>query len=114
MAHSLSTNLNLHHGLANALTLPIGVEFNADVSDKKLITIAEKLKIEDQSSSGLVDYLINLNKEIGIKSPLKELNLNDSDINNLVNVAYKDVCHQSNPKIVTREDFEKLFKKLLC
>lgn len=114
MAHSLSTNLNLHHGLANALALSIGVEFNADVSEKKLITIADKLKIEDKSSSGLVNYLINLNKEIGIKSPLKELNLNDSDINNLVNVAYKDVCHQSNPKTVTREDFENLFKKLLC
>ncbi|MBM3368954.1 MAG: iron-containing alcohol dehydrogenase, partial [Betaproteobacteria bacterium] len=50
---------------------------------------------------------------IGIPARLSELKVKFEHIPRLVEVAEKDICHQTNPRPCTRADFERLFAAAL-
>jgi len=112
-AHSLSTNLDLHHGLANAIMLPYCLDFNFDHCESKFNTIASALTGKDVDGKELVNIIKDLNSQVGIDSRLGSYNTNESDIEKLSEVAFADACHPCNPKSVTFEDFRKIFTKAL-
>ena len=49
LLHPLSTVFNLHHGLANAIMLPFGVEFNAEVVPMRIMTISKSLDLMEET-----------------------------------------------------------------
>jgi len=106
MAHPLSTVFDTHHGLANAVMMPYGLEFNKDVSQTKYKYL-EKIV----GTSDLIAWVRTLNNSLGIPASLKAMNLDAGKIAQLSDLAIDDACHQCNPKPVTRADFESLFKK---
>jgi alcohol dehydrogenase class IV len=112
-AHSLSTHFDLHHGLANAVMLAYGVEFNADVVPKKIATICSVLGLSDGKIDTFVNYIFKLNDSIKIPNKLSALKITEDDIEKLSDVAFKDACHPYNPKIVTQDNFREIFRRAL-
>ena len=113
LAHPLSSLLDTHHGLANAVNLPYGMEFNVPVCEAKFRRIARTLEITDESGAGVVNYLHELNDKVNIPHKLSEIGVREEHIETLSDLAIADFAHPNNPQPVTREDFKTLYKKAL-
>jgi alcohol dehydrogenase class IV len=113
LAHPLSSLLDTHHGLANAVNIPFGMEFNIEGFEYKFETMAEVLKLKEKSGSAVVRYLFELNEKINIPGKLSAIGVKPEHIDTLADLALADFAHPNNPKPVSREDFKKLYLKAL-
>ena len=113
MAHPLSSLLDTHHGLANAINLPYGMQFNIAGSENKFVRISETLHLKNKTGEGVVDYLFELNKRINIPSRLREIGVESKHIETLADLAFADFAHPNNPKPVSRNDFKTLYETAL-
>lgn len=113
LAHPLSTLVDMHHGLANAIMLPYGLEFNKSVSGPRMTTIAIAIGLKDTSPDGLIEWINDLNKKLNIPSKLSTQNVNSSHLEKLAELAINDPCWPSNEKAVTKKDFLDIYTKSL-
>jgi alcohol dehydrogenase class IV len=113
LAHPLSSLLDTHHGLANAVNIPYGMEFNLDGFEEKFKRMAQALKIPGNHGKAVIDYLFELNSKIGIPHHLREIGVKEEHIEKLADLAIADFAHPNNPKPVSRENFRQLYSKAL-
>jgi alcohol dehydrogenase class IV len=115
LAHALSTVCDLHHGLANGVTIPYAMAFNAETEPGKsrLADLARLVRAEREDAQGFVAWLEALKANVGIPKALRELGVGDQHLDRLVEVAVADGCHANNPRPVTKADFVKLFRAAL-
>ncbi len=113
LAHPLSSLLDTHHGLANAVNLPYGMQFNISGSENNFRRMAQSMELKDTSGEALVQYLFELNKKIGLPIQLRSIGVKAEHIEPLSDLAFADFCHPSNPKPVNREDFKKIYLEAL-
>lgn len=112
-AHALSTVCNLHHGLANGIMVPYAMQFNLENHQEKFLRLAHAVGLTSEKPEKFVAWLKDLQTAIGIPGQLKPVGVDRGHLSDLVSVAIKDVCHQSNPRVVTEKDFETLFLQAL-
>ena len=113
LAHPLSALLDTHHGLANAVNIPYGMQFNIKGCEDKFKRIARTLELKKENGEAVVEYLFNLNSNIGIPHKLSKIGVKAEHINTLADLAIADFAHPNNPKPVTREDFKSLYENAL-
>ena len=113
LAHPLSSLLDTHHGLANAINIPYGMEFNIEGFETKFEQIAKALKLRQESGEAVVKYLFELNEKINIPRKLSSVGVKQEHIEILSDLALADFAHPNNPKPVSREDFKKLYLRAL-
>jgi alcohol dehydrogenase class IV len=113
LAHPLSSLLDTHHGLANAVNIPYGMEFNIEGFEHKFKNIARTLNLKDETGEAVVKYLFELNSKINIPHHLKDIGVKQEHIETLSDLAIADFAHPNNPKPVSREDFRNLYTKAL-
>ena len=113
LAHPLSSLLDTHHGLANAVNIPYGMEFNIAGFEHKFKQIARILNLKDESGKGVVNYLFDLNSRIGIPHKLSAIGVKKEHIEPLADLAVADFAHPNNPKPVSREHFRELYTRAL-
>jgi alcohol dehydrogenase class IV len=113
LAHPLSSLLDTHHGLANAVNIPYGMEFNISGFEDKFRRIARTLELKEETGRAVVNYLFNLNSQVGIPHKLREIGVKQEHIEILADLAIADFAHPNNPKPVSREDFNSLYLKAL-
>jgi alcohol dehydrogenase class IV len=113
LAHPLSSLLDTHHGLANAVNIPYGMEFNISGFEDKFKRIARTLELKEENGNAVVKYLFDLNSKINIPHKLRDIGVKEEHIEQLADLAVADFAHPNNPKPVNREDFKQLYKKAL-
>ena len=113
LAHPLSSLLDTHHGLANAVNIPYGMDFNIAGFEYKFKQIARALELKDETGKAVVKYLFELNSTINIPHHLKDIGVREEHIETLSDLAIADFAHPNNPKPVSREDFRNLYTKAL-
>lgn len=113
LAHPLSSLLDTHHGLANAVNIPYGMEFNIEGFEYKFRRIARTLELKEETGDAVIKYLFDLNSKINIPHRLREIGVKQEHIETLADLAIADFAHPNNPKPVTREDFKQLYSKAL-
>src|SRR6476661_1296689 len=113
LAHPLSALLDTHHGLANAVNIPYGMQFNIKGCEEKFKRIARTLELKKENGEAVVEYLFNLNSNIGIPHKLSKIGVKAEYIETLADLAIADFAHPNNPKPVTREDFKQLYTEAL-
>ncbi|WEK19507.1 MAG: iron-containing alcohol dehydrogenase [Candidatus Pedobacter colombiensis] len=113
LAHPLSSLLDTHHGLANAINLPYGMEFNIEGFEDKFRRIARTLELKQENGKAVVEYLFNLNTKINIPHHLGDIGVKLEHIETLADLAFADFAHPNNPKPVSRADFKHLYLKAL-
>lgn len=114
LAHPLSTETGMHHGLANALCLPAVVDFNRATVPAKLAIVARLLgmRIEDEETlafecSGTIRAL---RSKVGLPEGLGASGVQASMLEHLADLAFEDGCHLENPRPCSREDLLSLYK----
>ena len=114
MAHPLGAIFDIPHGVANALLLPIVMEFNAPAALDKYVTIAKAMNAYKEGMTreeAAVDAVRHLSIRVGIPQHLAELGIKETDLPRLAKAAFADVCTPGNPRDITEEDILELYKK---
>lgn len=109
LAHPLSSLLDTHHGLANAVNIPYGMQFNVAGFEHKFKRIARTLELKEETGEAVVNYLFDLNTKIKIPHKLSEIGVKQEHIETLADLAIADFAHPNNPKPVSRDDFKQLY-----
>jgi alcohol dehydrogenase class IV len=120
-AHALSTIADLHHGLANGIMIDHVMRFNLSSAVDKMAELAHVVGVarhaSEASGQAFVDWLPALKPDLEIPATLStyaaKRPVTRADIPALVEVAINDICHQTNPRPCTREDFERIFAEAM-
>ncbi len=113
LAHPLSSLLNTHHGLANAVNLPYGMRFNAPGLENEFKRMALAMELATTTGEAVVNHLFALNQQIGLPLKLSDIGVKEEHIETLSDLALADFCHPNNPKPVTRNNFKQLYLEAL-
>jgi len=113
LAHPMSSLLDTHHGLANAVNLPYGMRFNISGCEEKFRSIARVMELKREDGEAVVERLFELNQELGLPTRLRDAGVKEEHLGVLADLAFADFCHPNNPKPVSREDFFTLYKEAL-
>src|SRR5436853_4088312 len=73
LAHPLSSLLDTHHGLANAVNLPYGMRFNQSGLDDQFRRIARAMELKSETGEAVVEHLFEINQQIGLPIKLRDI-----------------------------------------
>jgi alcohol dehydrogenase class IV len=113
LAHPMSSLLDTHHGLANAVNLPYGMRFNIAGFEDKFRRIARAMELTEESGEAVVQRLFALNQELRLPVRLRDTGVKAEHVETLADLAIADFAHPNNPKPVSREDFKNLYLEAL-
>ena len=119
MAHPLGAIFDIPHGVANALLLPVIMEFNAPAALDKYVDIAKAMNVyqpgmnREEAAGAAVAAVKSLAVRVGIPQHLSELGIKEKDLERLAESAFADVCTPGNPREVSKEIILGLYKKAL-
>jgi alcohol dehydrogenase class IV len=102
----------MHHGLANGIMIDHVMRFNLGAADRKMAELARVCGAGNTAQS-FVEWLVELKARIHIPPRLGGKGVTAHHIPQLVEIAVKDTCHQTNPKPVSAADFERIFTQAL-
>ena len=116
LAHQLSTDADIPHGLANSLLLPHVMRFNMPQSREELAAIAQALGEKtdslsiDEAAERACSAVASLSKEINLPSRLRDVGVKEAQIPTMAEKAMGDWCHPFNPRPCTKDDMAALYK----
>ena len=116
LAHQLSTDAPIPHGVANAILLPPVMEFNFSHATEKYADVARALGINtssmDSSEAGhaAIDKIRAFNAELNMPKGLGDAGLDREKIPKLGADAMLDHCHKFNPRACAEADMVALFE----
>lgn len=119
MAHPLGAIFDIAHGVANALLLPLVMEYNAPSALDKYGDAARAMGVRtegmsrEEAAQAGVEAVRGLARRIGIPEHLRELGVGEGDLPRLADQAMADVCTPGNPREVTREAVLNIYRKAL-
>ena len=117
MAHPLGAYYDIPHGIANALLLPVVMQYNAESSIDKYVDIARAMGVKvdnlspQKAAQAAVDAVKSLATRVGIPERLRDLNVKEEDLERLAKSAFEDVCTPGNPREVKLSEISDLYKK---
>lgn len=112
LAHPLSSEHGLHHGLANALCLPAVIEYNAQKEPEKVIHVG--LLLGAGAEQGACQRrLVQLRDALGLPGGLSKVGVDADALPKLASLALQDACHLGNPRECTESDLLELYRASL-
>jgi len=117
LAHPLSAELGVHHGLANALCLPAVLDFNRSAVPDRIARIARALGARGDDDETLCfecsGAVRALRRKVGLPSGLAAEGVDESQLPRLAALAIQDPAHQLNSRPCTEADLLALYKASL-
>ena len=119
MAHGLSALYDTPHGVACAIILPTGLEYNKSVAGERYRAVGKAMGvtgIDEMNDAEATDATIaavkQLSADVGIPANLHGI-LKEEDIQFLAESAFADACCPGNPRDTSVEEIKELYKGLL-
>ena len=107
ITHPVNSLYKTHHGTTNGTVMPFVLNYNRSVIEDKFIRLANFLDIKN-GFEGIVDWIIELKKEMEIPETLKDMGINEGDEIKLAPLAQEDPSTGANPLEMTVERFQEL------
>lgn len=110
IAHQLSTEAPIPHGVANAILLPPVMEFNFSFAMDKYADVADALGVNtagisaEAATRAAIDEIRALNEELRMPEGLGACGLPRERLPKLAADSMLDHCYKSNPRPCTEED----------
>ena len=109
LSHPCGANLNTHHGLTNAVVMPYVLVWNRDAIEDKLARLAAYLGLEQHTFGGVLDWVLDLRRTIGIPNTLADIGVRDEHAVAFAPQAFADPSTGGNPLPVDTKQFEQLY-----
>ena len=114
LAHPLSAECGLHHGLANAICLPAVLDFNRSAIPGRIAKIAAIMGVKGEDEETLAFECAGavraLRRKVGLPGSLSDAEVAEDLLPTLADLAFKDACHTLNPRPCTAEDMLALYR----
>ena len=107
VTHPVNSLYKTHHGTTNGTVMPFVLNYNRSVIKDKFTRLANFLDIKN-GFEGIVDWIIELKKEMEIPETLKDMGVNEGDEIKLAPLAQEDPSTGANPLEMTVERFQEL------
>ena len=112
-AHALSTVADLHHGLANGIMIDHVMRFNQSAATEKMAELAHVAGVAkgdaEASAAAFIAWLGELKAQVNVPAKLSAVGVTSAQIEALVKVAVDDICHKTNPRPCSADDFRAIF-----
>ncbi|MBQ1283822.1 MAG: iron-containing alcohol dehydrogenase, partial [Clostridia bacterium] len=119
MAHGLSALYDTPQGVACAIILPTGREYNATVCGERYRAVGKAMGGEgidamsdDEAAKATIAAVKKLSADVGIPADLKEI-LKEEDVQFLSESAFADACRPGNPRETSVEEIAALYRSLM-
>ena len=116
LSYPLGGRYRIPHGVSNAILLAPAMRFNAAVAAGKLLGIARFIPGETEPGrevETVMEELEALTRDLGIPGKLSDLNVPESDLETLVEDAYKvRRLLDNNPREVGKDDIREIYLAL--
>lgn len=119
MAHPLSAVYDIPHGMACAILLAPVLKFNAPATGERYRAIAAAMGVpgtaemtQEAYRQAAIDAVQQLADDVGIPRRLSELGVKQEDIPFLAQSAMADACTPGNPRDVTQEAIEEIYRSI--
>ena len=119
MAHGLGALYDTPHGVANAIILPVVMEYNAPYTGEKYREIARAMggegvdaMTQEEYRKAACDAVRKLGQDVGIPADLKAI-VKDEDVQFLAESAFADACRPGNPRDTSVEEIAALYRSMM-
>lgn len=116
LAHQLSTEADVPHGVANSIMLPYVMEFNLETAAHKYAEIAQAMDINTgcmsimEAARSSVEAIRQLSRDTGIPVRLRDAGVKEESIPIMAAKAMADHCYVSNPRECNEDIMAALYK----
>jgi lactaldehyde reductase len=117
LAHPLGGVYDLHHGLSNAILLPVVLRKNLEHAPQKFARIANAMGIDtrrktaEEAASHVPERIIQLIGELHIPTKLSQLGVKREDIARMARDAAEDLCMMTNPRKYSVAEIESMYRE---
>ena len=119
MAHGLSALYDTPHGVACAILLPLGLEYNKPVAGERYRAIGRAMEVpyidsmnDEDAANATIAAVKKLGADVGIPADLKEI-VKEEDVQFLAESAFADACCPGNPRDTSVEEIVGLYHSLM-
>ena len=109
LSHPCGANLNTHHGLTNAVVMPYVLVWNRRAIEEKLARLGAYLGLEQHSFGGVLDWVLELRRSIGIPNALADIGVRAEHAAPFAPQAFADPSTGGNPLPMDTKQFEQLY-----
>ena len=107
ITHPVNSLYHTHHGTTNGTVMPFVLNYNRSVIEDKFVRLANFLDIKG-GFDGIVQWVIDLKKEMEIPETLKDMGVQLGDEVKLAPLAQEDPSTGGNPLEMTEQKFQEL------
>lgn len=113
LSHPCSAMLGTHHGLTNGVVMPYVLAFNRGAVEHKLVALARYLGLANPSFESILQWVLDLRREIGIPHTLAELGMKPEHIPVFAPMAAVDLTAPANPRPVAEAEMAYLYGRAI-
>ena len=104
ISHMIGAEYDTHHGLTNAIVLPVVTRFNLPGMDEKVRRMSEAMQFEDHSVDSFIVNLDELLDRINIPKSLSEIGVPEDCAQRIAEKSMLDAAYGTNPRSSSYEE----------
>jgi alcohol dehydrogenase class IV len=113
LSHTIGAMYDTHHGLTNAVVMPYMVRANRGAIEDQMVRVGRALDLDAQNFDGVFDWLLKFRQEIEIPNTLSDMNVPDTDAQDIGARSILDPCAGGNPIQHDAQTYTDIFRKAL-
>ena len=108
IAHMVGAEYNTHHGLTNAIILPVVLKYNLPGMEEKVKRMSEAMQFKDHSVDAFISNIENILDRIKIPKSLSEIGVPENCVDRIAEKSMKDQAYGQNPRKATLEEIKEM------
>ena len=108
IAHMVGAEYNTHHGLTNAIILPVVLKYNLPGMEEKVKRMSEAMQFKDHSVDAFISNIENILDRIKIPKSLSEIGVPEDCVDRIAEKSMKDQAYAQNPRKATLEEIKEI------
>lgn len=113
LSHPVSSVLDSHHGLTNAVIMPYTLRFNRSAIEERIVRLGRWLGLAKPGFEGFMDWILALRAEIKIPETLAALGVTPGHLDRFAEMAAVDPCAGGNPVPVGVPEMKAMYQAAL-
>lgn len=108
ISHMLGAEYDTHHGLTNAIILPVVLRFNLPGQEGKFVRMAHAMGFSDRSVEGFIGSIEGILDDIEIPASLRDIGVPSDCTQRIAEKALQDSAAGTNPRAASVADIAAL------
>lgn len=109
LSHPVGALYDTHHGMTNAVFMPYVLHANRSAIEERITRLAAYLQLPNPGFKSFMDYILELRQNIGVPHTLKELGVDDRQVELIADMAIVDPSAGGNPLPMTKDSATRIF-----